>query len=188
MSSPLDPDTILRLRIELRDIRPKIFRTVDVEAGTTLLDLHYVIQDAFDWDDDHFWQFRIAGVGYSAPDPLDVIRPESVDLDTVTLEQVFNSGAKKFLYIYDFGDYWVHDIRFNKPHAPRPGVAYPVLVKGQRRTPPEDIGGRFGYYDFLDAISDVNKEKNLENYPWEGPFDPEEMVTKLRRLEDFPED
>jgi len=34
------------------------------------------------------------------------------------------------------------------------GMHYPLCIAGKRACPPEDVGGVWGYGDFLQAISD----------------------------------
>jgi hypothetical protein len=45
------------------------------------------------------------------------------------------------------------------------GVKYPRCVDGQRAWPPEDVGGVYGFADYVEAITD-------ELVEWNGPFDP----------------
>ena len=51
------PNSIARIRIELRYSRPKIFRRIDVPLSFTLWSLHAVIQAAFGWHGGHLWAF-----------------------------------------------------------------------------------------------------------------------------------
>ena len=52
-------DTVHRLRIELRGIRPKIWRRIEVPSAYTFWDLHSAIQDAMGWYDSHLHEFRV---------------------------------------------------------------------------------------------------------------------------------
>ncbi len=55
-------------------------------------------------------------------------------------------------YIYDFGDYWHHEIQLEKILPREKNVNYPVCIKGKRACPPEDCGGVGGYEDLLKII------------------------------------
>ena len=47
---------------------------------------------------------------------------------------------------------------------------------GERACPPEDVGGAWGYADFLEAISDRKHEQHKELREWSGgKFDPEKF-------------
>jgi hypothetical protein len=92
----------------------------------------------------------------------------------VTLGQVAPREGLKFRYEYDFGDGWLHQVLVEKVLPPEPGQSYPVCVKGRRACPPEDVGGMWGYQDFLEAIQDPNHEEHEEYLEWVGgEFDPE---------------
>ena len=57
---------------------------------------------------------------------------------------------------------------------PEAGTTYPVCTEGERRCPPEDVGGPYGYDEFLDAIRDKNHERHEEMVQWGGrKFDPD---------------
>jgi hypothetical protein len=57
-----------------------------------------------------------------------------------------------------------------------PGVNYPRLVEGARRGPPEDVGGPWGYGEFLQAIVDPKHERHTELLEWcGGGFDPQQF-------------
>jgi hypothetical protein len=54
------------------------------------------------------------------------------------------------------------------------GKLYPVCVEGARACPPEDVGGVWGYEEFLEAIADPEHEDHDELQEWAGgSFDPE---------------
>ena len=48
-------EPVARIRIELQDIEPKIWRRVDVPLSSTLLALHDIIQAAFGWTHSHLF-------------------------------------------------------------------------------------------------------------------------------------
>lgn len=50
---------MLRLRIELEDVEPPIWRAVQVPTDLTLDDLHTVIQVAMGWTDSHLHRFTV---------------------------------------------------------------------------------------------------------------------------------
>jgi len=85
-----------------------------------------------------------------------------------------DTGAKSLRYLYDFGDGWEHTIKIERITDAVPGIAYPRLIEATGRCPPEDIGGPWGYGDFLEAIADPKHERHAEFKEWIGePFNPE---------------
>ena len=92
---------------------------------------------------------------------------------------------------YDFGDNWQHEVVFEGCLRAEAEQRYPVCLEGERSCPLEDVGGVWGYADFLEALADPNHEQNEDFKDWAGDFDPEEFdalkTTKLmrRRLPDW---
>lgn len=83
-------------------------------------------------------------------------------------------GKAKFLYEYDFGDGWLHDILVEKLMDPGPGKQYPICCAGKRAGPPEDCGGPWGYYNLLEAIGDPSHPEHEDLLEWVGgEYDPE---------------
>ena len=90
---------------------------------------------------------------------------------------IANAG-EGFVYEYDFGDGWRHEILFEGFVSVDPKAKYPQCVQGARACPPEDCGGPWGYADYLAAIVDPQHERHEELLEWRGPFDPEEFDAK----------
>lgn len=162
---------VYQLKITLRDIKPPVWRRVQVK-DCTLTKLHDIIQTCISWDGYHLHAFEIGGEQYSEPDPEGMMEAE--DERKVKLSQVVAQGYKKFSYTYDFGDNWDHTIQVEKVLDAEPGVRYPRCIAGKRACPPEDCGGPWGYADFLEAIQNPKHLEQEEMLEWVGgEFDPE---------------
>lgn len=173
---------IYRLRITLADIEPAIWRLVEV-PDCSLGELHDVLQVVMGWDDSHMHQFVVNGkyFGQATSGDLDL---EVEDQDSIRLSQIFTGGKKpRLVYEYDFGDSWQHEIRLEKTLEPEPKVKYPRCVEGARACPPEDVGGAWGYADFLEAMADSKHESHRDMREWiGGRFDPEKFsVDKVNK-------
>ncbi|MGA7792543.1 MAG: plasmid pRiA4b ORF-3 family protein, partial [Candidatus Acidiferrales bacterium] len=82
-------------------------------------------------------------------------------------------GTKTLRYIYDFGNGWEYTIKIERLIDPVSGMVYPRLIEAVGRCPPEDIGGPWGYAEFLEAISDPHHERHAEFRQWVAKdFDP----------------
>jgi len=96
------------------------------------------------------------------------------------------SGQRfRFEYEYDFGDGWRHEVLFEGRLPAEPGKRYPLCLEGERACPPEDVGGVWGYVDFLAAIADPENDQHEEMREWIGrKFDPEAFspVEATRRM------
>ena len=174
MSSRTAPDTgsIYQLKITLKDIRPPIWRRIQVPGLITLHELHLIIQKAMGWWNCHLHQFLIGNVYYLESDPE--TSPEDIDECKAVLSQVVRREKAKFLYEYDFGVDWQHDILAEEIIDPEPDKQYPICCAGKRACPPEDCGSIPGYYNLLEAVRDANHPEHEELLEWVGgEYDPE---------------
>jgi hypothetical protein len=167
--------SVYQLKITLRDIRPPIWRRVQVRSDVTLGHLHWVIQRAMGWTNSHLHSFSIQGIEYS-------MRREGFQLDelemrneqSVTLSKVLQGETFKFFYLYDFGDSWEHEVLVEKILPMEGDTHYPVCIKAKRACPPEDCGGVWGYEELLDALKDPAHPEHDSGLDWLGrSFDPE---------------
>jgi hypothetical protein len=162
---------IYEIKIELREVRPAVLRRVQVPGELSLAGLHAVVQVAMGWTDSHLHEFDVDGARYGLPDP-DWDAGEVGDEARVTLFRLLGQGDRVG-YVYDFGDGWTHRLTVEKVLAPEPGVSYPRCVAGRRACPPEDVGGPWGYDEFLAAMADPAHPEHEHYREWVGgPFDP----------------
>jgi hypothetical protein len=162
---------VYEMTVTLKGIRPPIWRRVQVPSAIRLAALHDVIQTVFSWTDCHLHQFHIGGASYGQPDDFD----EAIDDESaVTLAQALGTRNKRFLYVYDFGDNWEHDVVVENIVAGNSGSERPLCLVGKRHRPPEDCGGPPGYQNFLEAIRDPGHEEHDAMLEWVGgSFDAE---------------
>ena len=137
MPEPAPTLSIYQLRVVLRGISPLIWRRLEVRSDTTLADLHAVLQAAFSWDDIHLHRFKIGGHEYDGV----------YDTPRVRLADLGLRVTERFVYDYDCGDLWRHDLRVERIMAPAPGRAYPRCTSGRRAGPPEGSGGPTGFME-----------------------------------------
>ena len=141
------------------------------------------------WTNSHLHQFEIDGERYGDPQLLDdgFEDFDCVDSTVTKISEIIPKDGKRFrfLYEYDFGDGWEHEIMFEGCLKAEKGSRYPLCVEGERNCPPEDVGGVWGYVEFLAAIANPNHEWHDEYVEWAGHFDPEEFdageITKVMR-------
>ncbi|HLI34523.1 MAG TPA: plasmid pRiA4b ORF-3 family protein [Terriglobia bacterium] len=167
---------VYQLKISLRYSRPPIWRRVLVTDDTTMAKLHQIVQIVMGWDDYHLHQFEVRHEYYSDPEQMedDVFENEDKDEHQATLGKLFRSPKAKFLYRYDFGDNWEHEILIEKIMPPDGQTRYPVLIGGARACPPEDSGGIGGYYEKLEIMRNPRHTEYEEIVEWMGKeFDPE---------------
>jgi hypothetical protein len=164
---------VYQIKVTLKDSKPPIWRRIQVRSDVTLGDLHHVLQAVMGWEDYHLHQFIVGRTYYGQPD-LDFEYYEVRDEDDVRLNQVVPGEGLEFTYEYDFGDNWQHRLSVERVLPAEPGAQYPVCVAGKGACPPEDVGGVWGYYGFLEAIRDSEHPEHEETLAWiGGEFDPQ---------------
>jgi hypothetical protein len=98
------------------------------------------------------------------------------DSTTTKLSAILPRSGRRFRfeYQYDFGDGWRHEVLFEGCGRAERGKRYPVCIEGARACPPEDVGGVWGYQEFLATIADPEHEDHDGLLAWAGgSFDPD---------------
>jgi len=180
---------LYQFKITLKDTDPPLWRRIQVK-DCSLDKLHEHIQTAMGWTNSHLHHFTIGGVLYGDPQLLlegFEDDPEVVNsLETRLSSMVPEDGSRfAFTYEYDFGDGWDHDVLFEGCLCAEAGSRYPLCVEGERACPPEDVGGTYGYQEYVEAMADSKHEEHADYLEWRGPFDPEafdaQAATKMMR-------
>jgi len=161
----------LVLRVTLRFIEPPVWRELSVPDSYSLLQLHRCLQLAFDWLDYHLFAFDIGGRLFTRPGP-DAL---GEDAGGVALWQLGLTCGSTFLYSYDMGDGWEHDIevRATELVANADDALLVLATDGARAGPPEDVGGPPGYERLVQALQHRADPDDEDLVAWAGDFDPE---------------
>ena len=181
-------ERLYQFKITLNDSKPPIWRRIQVKNGT-LDKLHERIQTAMGWTNSHLHEFEIDGERYGDPELLDdgFEDFDCVDSTVTKISEIVPKNGKRFqfLYEYDFGDGWSHEVLFEGCLRAEKGRRYPMCIEGERACPPEDVGGIWGYSDYLEALADPKHEQHEEFLEWRGPCDPDKFdaakATKMMR-------
>ena len=163
--------TYLEFEVSLLEIEPRIWRRFQLDANATFGDLHLAIQDSFDWDKSHLWDFRTKGrnrralAGLRVDDMVGLDRDEIPDAWSVNLTQHFRRVAMTCQYVYDYGDNWVHAVKLRQRVTSAERFQR-RLIAGSRAAPQEDSGGIWGYWRLVELVETGND-------PW--GYDPDEL-------------
>lgn len=170
-------ETTIQFKVTLRHIQPPIWRRVVLPDNFTLGQLHDVIQVAMGWLNCHMHSFRIGGVHYTDSRAAELEDMDMENEETVFLSRVVTRPRQKFIYEYDFGDSWEHEVVAEKILPIDPQAKYPVCLGGERACPPEDCGSFPGYFDILEALKAPKKtQEQKELLEWVGDgYDPESL-------------
>lgn len=167
--------TVHELTITLLGVEPPVWRRVQVASGVTLSRVHGDIQAVMGWSNSHLHQFAIGDIRYGSPDPdyLPAFGDPVHDERKSKLGPLAQKGDR-FIYEYDFGDSWEHEIVVEQILGAGPGSATSRCLDGSSACPPEDVGGWPGYADFLEAMADPRHPDHDDLSEWiGGRWDPE---------------
>ena len=169
-------ERIARLHIKLDHIEPVIWRRVEVPITTSLKGLHDVIQAVMLFKDYHLFEFNAGGKRYAVPDPEWDFGADTYAARNVRIGALVDRGITTFNYTYDFGDDWRHSITVEAVTDADPAVEYPRFLDGDRRAPPEDVGGLSGFEEFLNAMAKPRHKQHREVVDWYGGrFEPNDI-------------
>jgi|ERR1700674_3192547 len=187
MSEGTDRVKNYQLSIRLLEIEPPIWRRLAVPGTVSLAKLHAILQKVMGWDNYHIYLFTVGRQQYgeSVSEWAEVAQ-RVLNAKRVMLEDIAVHKGARFIYTYDMGDGWEHEIRVEEIHEGPPQQVQ--CLEGARSCPPEDCGGPYGYEELLEIIFDPKHSEYRERRDWLGEsFDPElfdvEIVNRrLRRL------
>ena len=148
-------EAIYQFRIELLEIKPLIWRQIEVPANYSFWDFHVAIQDAMGWLDYHLHEFALKGrkkMFSSVGIPDEYEESDVVAGWDYYIADYFQTVGDIAIYNYDFGDGWKHKIILEGINTRNIDVKYPRCLRGERACPPEDCGGSYGYYDLLEKL------------------------------------
>lgn len=169
---------IIQFKVQLLDIEPEIWRRITLPASFTFSGLHAAIQAVMGWEDSHLHMFTVDGQRYGIPDDEWGSDYKILEEANHRLNGVLSEG-QKFLYEYDFGDDWRHEITVEEIREGGSEESMPTCIAGERACPPEDSGGPYFYPEFLEALSDPSHEDHDLYVDIYGEHDPEGFDLKL---------
>jgi hypothetical protein len=161
---------VFQLRVQLQELSPVVWRRLLVPGSIRLDKLNLMLQAAMGWTNSHLHCFRIGELTYGMQfddNPLDELDETALSVTQALKHQ------RRFVYEYDFGDSWEHDVVVEDRSSRRLGLKFAVCLDGQNACPPEDCGGVSGYREMLRSLADPADEEHDSYLAWLGDlFDP----------------
>ena len=145
------------LELVVREIRPKISRTLAIDASASLSTLHRAIQVLFGWYDYHLHEFVVGDETYAADDGDGLFEPPPKSTRK-RLSSLLTEKGDSLLYLYDFGDDWQVDIRLESVIEVAKSTPKVSCFAANRSGPLEDSGGPWGYMEKLDILCEPEHE------------------------------
>jgi hypothetical protein len=160
---------------------------LQVPGSIKLCCLHSAIQVAMGWTDSHLHEFEKDGKRWGIVQLYEDEERDVTGEGDATLAEVLKSEGDSLIYVYDFGDHWQHEVVLEKSFSAEGAADRPVCLGGERRCPPEDVGGVSGYEEFLEVIVDPTHEEYDHYVGWAGghfldEFDLKAVNNRLSRM------
>jgi hypothetical protein len=171
----------LVVRVDLRGVRPPIWRRLKLASDLNLEQLDGIVQIAMGWAGGHLHSFdRWRPVdGEVTTLSLTTRRDEEYESGAggqpeweVELSQVLAKPKDWIAYTYDFGDDWNHRIALETAEPWVDGEPLAQCLGGRRACPPEDCGGIWGFEEILEALRQNPGDDWVDTEWFEGSFDP----------------
>lgn len=113
-------------------ISEEISRVFELAGNNTLHDLHSVIQEGFDWGNDHLYAFFMNNKLWNENDMY------SENQTSIQLKDVGLRKRSRFLYLFDYGDELVHQVVVEKVTTKdSQAKKLPVLLNKTGIAPPQ---------------------------------------------------
>lgn len=181
----------LKINVEIEGF--DIWRRVLVPSTYSFRHLHNVIQTVFDWQNCHLHAFETKREGAKGKRIVMDNDPETTewsDFDSCdvvqerfsALEDVFPVYGE-VAYEYDFGDSWEHTVKLEG--IIKSGLFKAIYLEGMGERPPEDVGGSWGYQEYLRIMNDKEDPEHESMKAWaetqkERKLSPEKINARLR--------
>lgn len=168
------PTKAVQFKIILKGTTPVVWRRIQVLENSSLRTLQYAICDVMAWKYMHLYMFKIDAEQYGDPE-YDYDLDGWLDDSKNTIKKIIKKNTE-FEFIYDFGDYWEHQIVFEDVCDVKVDERYPVCLAGENAAPPDDCGGPHGFEEFKKAVANPKDGRHQEFTDWyklwdRRPFD-----------------
>jgi hypothetical protein len=112
-----------------------VWRRIQLSSRHTLHDLHKVIQEAYDFYDDHLYAFFMEGKPWKGEAYWSPHNDEGPYTDTTKLGSLNLEIKQKFLYLFDFGDEWMFSVQVEKILETDTPVLKPIIIETRGEAP-----------------------------------------------------
>lgn len=112
---------------------PQVSRKIEIKGSNTVKDLHNILFQAFEREEQHMYEFQIGGKGPNDPNA----KCYGLDLSNTKICSLGLSVDESFGYWFDFGDDWWHQIDVESIIDKAPKGKYPKIINRVGASPPQ---------------------------------------------------
>ena len=146
---------VMELHLSLEPTKPLVWRRLWMLDSISMYQLHEILQVTMGWMHSHLFMFRASGITITEPSPdNDWIDDEFRDARKTRLGSILKEPGDVAIYEYDFGDSWIHTVRFERVVSDAEVTfMLPRCVGGENACPPEDCGSFPGFEEIKDVLA-----------------------------------
>ena len=129
-SKPMDGIYVFKVSLD-----KNILRRIELSSDHTLLDLHYSIQSAYGFDDDHLYSFFMDGKIPSDEvftSPYDDTGPH---VDVARIGDLELTVGQNILYLFDYGDMWRFRVELEEIRTQGVKPLNPMIIESKGKSP-----------------------------------------------------
>ena len=128
---------IYRIRIIL-DVKEDVFRDIEIEATSTLEDLHHAITQSFGFLGNEMASFYKSNESWHQGEELPLESMENgSNMRDEPLNKIFTSSQHHLIYVYDFLNLWTFFVELNETADIISSSSYPNLIYSKGDVPEE---------------------------------------------------
>jgi hypothetical protein len=152
---------IYRIRIIL-DVKEDVFRDIEIEATSTLEDLHHAITQSFGFLGNEMASFYKSNESWHQGEELPLESMENgSNMRDEPLNKIFTSSQHHLIYVYDFLNLWTFFVELKETADIISSSSYPNLIYSKGDVPEEAP----------EKIFETDNEKEFEANDEEGDID-----------------
>ncbi len=173
-NAPQPPgQSVFRLRIQLRDVNPVVWRRILVPGSIRMAKLSRILLAAMGWNNSHLHAFLIGDkrIGMC----FDEYPEGEIDEKGVTVLQALRD-ERRFVFEYDFGDGWEHEVIIEELTWSYFGLKFAVCLDGRTPARPTTSAAPAAMSSSSRRSATRTTKTTSSMLEWaDGPFDPAEF-------------
>lgn len=159
---------IYRFRAIL-DASEDVFRDIEIEASSTMEDLHNAITQSFGFGGQEMASFYISNDLWEQGEEIALFDMSEVPgslrtMGDTILEDAVHEKQTKLIYVYDFLNMWTFLVELAEIAEPEEGRTYPNLMFAHGQIPEEAPDKEFVAEDWNEDAMDEDFDINPEDY------------------------
>ena len=134
---------IFRIRVIL-DVEEDVLRDIEIEAASTLKNLHEAISKSFGFLGNELASFYESDKDWKQGKEVPLFSiDDNTTMGNEKLDKIFKGSQKRLIYVYDFLNMWTFYVELKESGEIISGINYPNLINSQGDVPEDPPEKKF---------------------------------------------